>query len=224
MSQTFSPKSNNDKESKALRDYTLDWGLFTLSCGEKLFAGSPCNFSVLELAGEILTNDTHWTTTYMFLLHDSYHKETWNRTLTVNLHGFLVQCFQVIGRGAPAWEAPSMAEMYPCKNAREKASMNGDTKTIQKHSKTCLGCCCWYRFQVRFVEIHPPQKKTCKSLCTICWGLSTSVQQSEKQLSDVQAAFLGSWGGDVQLVIKQLKREHACQDWLSNAEHIHFLE
>ena len=58
----------------------------------------------------------------MFLLHDSCHKETWNRTLTVNLHGFLVQCFQVIGRGAPAWEAPSMAEMYPCKNARQKAS------------------------------------------------------------------------------------------------------
>ena len=55
------------------------------------------------------------------------------------------------------------------------------------------------------------------------------MQQSEKQLSDVQAAFLGSWAvicGDVQLVIKQLKREHACQDWLSNAEHehVHFFE
>lgn len=50
------------------------------------------------------------------------------------------------------------------------------------------------------------------------------MQQSEKQLSDVQAAFLGSWGGDVQLVIKQLKREHACQDWLSNAEHVILLE
>ena len=49
------------------------------------------------------------------------------------------------------------------------------------------------------------------------------MQQSEKQLSDVQAAFLGSWGGDVQLVIKQQKREHACQDWLGNAEHVHFI-
>lgn len=136
MSQTFSPKSNNDKKSKALRDYTLDWGLFILSCGEKLFAGSPCNFSALELAGEFLQMIHTGQQQYVFVCfccmilsikkHETEHENSKSPWFSCSvLPGHWSRSASVRST-VDGWNVPVQ------KREAKGLKCFGDTKTIQK--------------------------------------------------------------------------------------------